>query len=195
MLPALFLIVCAVVYRIATGLLIHSGAIWLAELYPARAIALCAAIYFPRGYKFSVPLVAFFISDAVINYNYGVTLLDPQILCRYFALILVGCLGLLLQNRASLKTLIAGSFAGSTIFYLITNSFSWLVDPGYEKTLGGLVQAVTVGLPQYSATPSWMFFRNSVVSDLFFTLLFVACMQYGRQTDRTGAGVRLPGTV
>jgi hypothetical protein len=192
MLPALVLIVCAVVYRIATGLLIHSGATWFAELYPARAIALCAAVYFPRSYKFSVPFAAFFISDAVINYYYGVTLLDPQILCRYFALILVGCLGLLLQNRASLKTLLSASFAGSTIFYLITNIFSWLSDPGYAKNLGGLIQAVTVGLPQYSATPSWMFFRNSVVSDLFFTLLFVACMQFGQQTDRARAGVRLP---
>jgi len=192
MLPALVLIVCAVVYRIATGLLIHSGATWFAELYPARAIALCAAVYFPRSYKFSVPFAAFFISDAVINYYYGVTLLDPQILCRYFALILVGCLGLLLQNRASLKTLLSASFAGSTIFYLITNIFSWLSDPGYAKNLGGLIQAVTVGLPQYSATPSWMFFRNSVVSDLFFTLLFVACMQFGQQTDRARADVRLP---
>jgi hypothetical protein len=195
MLPALVLIVCAVVYRIATGLLIHSGATGFAEFYPARAIALCAAVYFPRNYKFSVPLGAFFISDAVINYYYGVTLLDPQILCRYFALILVGCFGLLLQNRASLKTLLPASFAGSTIFYLITNIFSWLSDPGYAKNLGGLIQAVTVGLPQYSATPSWMFFRNSVVSDLFFTVLFVACMQFGRQTARARAGARVPRTA
>jgi hypothetical protein len=26
-----------------------------------------------------------------------------------------------------------------------------------------------------------MFFRNSLVSDLLFTLLFVACMSYGRR--------------
>ena len=195
MLPALVLIVCAVVYRIATGLLVHSGATGFAEFYPARAIALCAAVYFPRNYKFSVPLAAFFISDAVINYYYGVTLLDPQILCRYFALILVGCLGLLLQNRASLKTLLPASFAGSTIFYLITNIFSWLSDPGYGKNFAGLIQAVTVGLPQYTATPSWMFFRNSIVSDLLFTLLFVVCVQFGRPTSRVRLGVGLRRTA
>jgi hypothetical protein len=88
----------------------------LVELYPARAIALCAAVYFPRQYKFSVPLGAFFISDAIINYCYGVTLLDPQILIRYFALILVGCFGLLFQNRGSLKKLLPASIAGSLIF-------------------------------------------------------------------------------
>jgi hypothetical protein len=195
MVPAFVLIVCAVIYRIATGLLISSGATWFAELYPARAIALCAAVYFPRKYKFSVPLVAFLISDAVINYHYGVTLLDPQILCRYFALILIGCFGLLLQNRASLKTLLPASLAGSTFFYLITNIFSWLADPGYAKNFGGLIQAVTVGLPQYSATPSWMFFRNSLLSDLLFTLLFVACMSFGRNAGRSSARAAVPRTT
>lgn len=192
MLPALVLIVCAVVYRVATGLLIHSGHTWFVDLYPARAIALCAAVYFPKKYKFTIPIAAFFVSDAVINYYYGVTLLDPQIICRYFALILVGCLGLLLQNRASLKTLLPASVVGSTIFYFITNAFSWLSDPGYAKNFAGLIQSLTVGLPQYSATPTWMFFRNSIVADLFFTLLFVACMHFGRNTSRADAGVRLP---
>nr|MBA3650156.1 hypothetical protein [Chthoniobacterales bacterium] len=41
--------------------------------------------------------------------------------------------------------------------------------------------ALTVGLPQYGATPTWMFFRNSLVSDLLFTLVFVACMSYSRR--------------
>jgi Family of unknown function (DUF6580) len=74
---------------------------------------------------------------------------------------------------------------------LITNTFSWLSDSGYVKNLAGLIQALTVGLPQYSATPTWMFFRNSLLSDLFFTLLFVACMNFGRKTSRH-AGAALP---
>src|SRR5205807_2868049 len=150
------------------------------------AIALCSAAYFPRKYKFSVPLVTLFISDAVINFRYGAPLLDPQILVRYAALALVGCVGVLLQNRASLKTLLPASIVGSTIFYAVTNAFSWLSDPGYTKNFAGLVQSLTLGLPQYSATPSWMFFRNSLVSDLLFTLLFVVCMNLGRSRGRSG---------
>ena len=96
---------------------------------------------------------------------------------------LVGAIGLLLQNRISLKTLLPGALVGSVVFYLITNAFSWLSDPGYTKTLAGLWQALTVGLPQYSATPSWMFFRNSLLSDLFFTLLFVMCVNFGRNAE------------
>ncbi|HEY2124618.1 MAG TPA: hypothetical protein VGG94_04055, partial [Chthoniobacterales bacterium] len=47
----------------------------------------------------------------------------------------------------------------------------------------GLVQALTVGLPQYSATPTCMFFRNSLVRDLGFTCLFVLCVRFGRQAE------------
>jgi len=185
MIPALLLIFSAVAYRVTTGLLIYSGASWLSNFTPLAAIALCSAAYFPRKYKFSVPLVTLFISDAVINFRYGAPLLDPQILLRYFALAVVGGLGVLLQNRASLKTLLPASIVGSTVFYTVTNAFSWLSDPGYAKNLGGLIQALTVGLPQYSATPSWMFFRNSLISDLLFTLLFVISMNFGRSAERS----------
>src|SRR5213592_3872422 len=178
MIPALLLILSAVIYRVTTGLLIHSGANWLSNFAPLAAIALCSAAYFPKRYKFSVPLATLFISDVVINFRYGAPLLDPQIFLRYFALAAVGCVGFLLP----------ASIVGSTFFYAITNTFSWLSDPGYAKNLEGLIQALTVGLPQYSATPSWMFFRNSLISDLLFTLLFVLCMNIGRSTERSPAG-------
>jgi Family of unknown function (DUF6580) len=187
MIPALLLVFSAVVYRVTTGLLIHSGASWLSNFAPLAAIALCSAAAFPKKYKFSVPLVTLFISDAAINFRYGAPLLDPQILVRYFALIAVGFIGVLLQNRASLKTLLPASIVGSTIFYAITNAFSWLSDPGYAKNFAGLIQALTIGLPQYSATPSWMFFRNSLISDLLFTLLFVLCMNFGRSMEGSRA--------
>src|SRR5207245_6369088 len=133
MIPALLLVFSAVVYRVTTGLLIHSGASWLSNFAPLAAIALCSAAYFPRKYKFSVPLVTLFISDAVINFRYGAPLLDPQILVRYAALALVGCVGVLLQNRASLKTLLPASFVDSPFFSEITNAFSCCHDLGYSR--------------------------------------------------------------
>jgi hypothetical protein len=187
MIPAFILILFVVAYRIAAGLLIHSGTTWLSNFQPLAAIALCGAVYFPRKYKFSVPLIALLVSDVVLNLHYGASLLDPQILSRYLAFAIVGCIGLALQNRASLKTLLPASIAGSTIFYVVTNAFSWLSDPGYAKTFGALIQALTVGLPQYSATPTWMFFRNTLLSDLFFTLLFVACVHFSRSTETSRA--------
>jgi len=188
MIPALLLVLSVVVYRVTTGLLIHSGAGWLSNFVPLAAIALCGAAYFPKRYRFSVPLLTLFISDVIINLRYGAPLLDPQILVRYAALALVGCLGFLLQRRASLKTLLPASIVASTIFYVITNTFSWLSDPGYAKNIAGLIQSLTVGLPQYSATPTWMFFRNSLISDLIFTGLFVVCMNAGRSMRRSREG-------
>jgi hypothetical protein len=192
MIPAILLIISAIAYRIATGLLITSGASWLSNFAPLAAIALCAAAYLPFKYKFSVPILALFVSDVVLNSYYGFPIVDPRVLSHYLAFAVVGLIGFALRNRPSFKTLLPASILGSTIFYVITNAFSWLADPGYAKNFAGLIQALTVGLPQYSATPSWMFFRNSLLSDLFFTLLFVTCMSLGRNRAASRAEAALP---
>ena len=193
MIPALILILTAVAYRIAAVFLIQSGqASWLANFAPLAAIALCGAVYFPPKLKFTVPLGALFLSDLFLNYYYHAPLVQTEMIGHYLGLALVGLIGLALQNRASFKTLLPASLLGSIIFYLITNTCSWLSDPGYAKTFAGLIQALTVGLPQYSATPTWMFFRNTLLSDLFFTLVFVACMNFGRNIGRARARATLP---
>src|SRR6059058_135355 len=190
MIPALLLIISAIAYRIVTGLFSQPGSIGLLNFAPLAAIALCAAAYFPRKYKFTVPMIALLISDVVLNIHYGFSLLSPFVLSHYLGFALIGCLGLLLQTRRSMKTLLPASIAGSLIFYVVTNSVSWLFDPGYAKNFAGLIQALTIGLPQYSATPTWMFFRNSVVSNLFFALLFVLCINLGRNFERARARER-----
>ena len=185
MIPALLLIISAVVFRIATGFFGHTDSIGWLNFVPIAAIALCAAAYFPRKYKFSVPIIALLISDIVLNVHYGFSFFSPFVLSHYLGFAIIGCLGLLLQSRASWKTLLPASVAASLIFYVVTNSLSWIYDPGYAKNVAGFIQALTVGLPQYSTTPSWMFFRNSLVSDLIFTALFVVCMNVGRSMGRS----------
>jgi hypothetical protein len=195
MIPALLLIVVVVAYRIVTGLAITSGTTWLSNFAPMAAIALCGAAYFPARYKFTVPLIALFISDVVLNMHYGFSLFSPFVASHYLGFALVGGLGLLLRNRASLKTLLPASLAASLIFYVVTNIVSWAFDPGYVKNLGGLLQALTVGVPAYSATPTWMFFRNSVLSDLLFTGLFILCMHWGRTPAPARASSALPRPI
>ncbi|MEO6872324.1 MAG: DUF6580 family putative transport protein [Chthoniobacterales bacterium] len=191
MIPAFLLILAAVIYRIAAAIVVqHGGAGWLSNFAPLAAIALCGAIYFPRKYKFTVPFAALLVSDFALDFYYGASLADPLILCRYAAFGLVGLLGLAISRRASLKTILPASLVGSTLFYFITNFFSWLTDPGYLKNFAGLVQSLTVGLPGYA--PTWLFFRNSLASDLFFTLLFVACMHWSAAADRRSVAVSRP---
>jgi hypothetical protein len=195
MIPAFLLIVAAVAYRIVTGLAITSGSTWLSNFAPMAAIALCGAAYFPARYKFTVPLVALLLSDIVLNLHYNAPMFDALIACRYLALVVVGLLGLAIANRVSWKTLLPVSLAGSVLFYVVTNAFAWLSDPGYVKNFAGLVQALTVGLPQYSSTPSWMFFRNSVLSDLLFTGLFILCIHWGRSPESSRAPSALPRPI
>jgi hypothetical protein len=195
MIPAFLLIVAAVAYRIVTGLAITSGATSLSNFAPMAAIALCAAAYFPTKYRFTVPMIALLISDVVLNASYGFSLFSPFVLSHYVGFALVGALGLLLRNRASAKTLLPASIAASVIFYVVTNAVSWVFDPGYPKNIAGLLQALTVGLPAYSATPTWMFFRNSLLSDLLFTGLFILCMHWGRASDPNRAPAALPRTI
>ena len=195
MIPALLLIVAAVAYRIVTGLAIISGSTALSNFAPLAAIALCAAAYFPTKFKFTVPMIALLISDVVLNVSYGFSLFSPFVISHYIGFALVGGLGWLLRNRASVKTLLPASIAASVIFYVVTNAVSWLFDPGYAKNFAGLIQAVTVGLPQYGATPSWMFFRNSVVSDLLFTGLFILCFHLGRATEPARVTSTEPRTI
>src|SRR3954451_3811038 len=190
MIPAFLLVLSAAAYRIVMGLFVQPNSTWLSNFAPIVAIALCGAASLPRGYKFTVPLLALLVSDIVLNIHYSASLLDPLIFGRYLALIVVGLLGLALQNRASLKTLLPASVAGSVLFYVITNAFSWLSDPGYVKNFGGLFQALTVGLPGYA--PTWMFFRNSLVSDLLFTAVFVVCLSFGRSSERAAVASPLP---
>ena len=66
------------------------------------------------------------------------------------------------------------------IFYVVSNTGSWLYEPGYAKTFAGWLQALTIGLPGFP--PTWLFLRNTLLGDLFFTLLFAGC--FAVQTRR-----------
>src|SRR3954466_15160136 len=122
MIPALLLILAAVAYRIVTRLAVISGSTALSKFAPLAAIALCAAAYFPRKYKFSVPMIALLISDVVLNVHYGFSFFCPFVLSHFLGLAIIGCLGLRLQSRASWKTLLPASVVASLIFYVVTNS-------------------------------------------------------------------------
>jgi hypothetical protein len=55
---------------------------------------------------------------------------------------------------------------GGVVFYLVTNTASWFANTAYPRGLGGLWMSLTTGLPGFP--PTWMFFRNSLVSDFLF---------------------------
>ncbi len=76
----------------------------------------------------------------------------------------------------------AESSASSLLFYLVTNTDSWLGDAGYSHDAAGWWQAMTVGHPEFP--PTLYFFRNTLVSDLLFTAVFALAMEYARPPPR-----------
>ncbi len=176
MIPAILLFAAVILYRIVLGVF-GNGDSWMPNFAPVAAIALCGPLIFPRRIAIVLPLAILLASDVVLNWHCGVALASLEMVARYAALLALAIAGSYLSGRRRMGEFLLASAIGSTLFYLVTNSASWLTAPEYAKTAAGWWQALTVGVPGYP--PTWIFFRNSLVSDVTFTLLFVACLAWG----------------
>jgi hypothetical protein len=173
----LALILAAVLFRTATP---HLDG--LANFAPLMAITLCASIYLPRKVALLVPLSTLLISDLILNHHYQSPLFQPFMFATYACYIAAGFLGLWIATKKNLWTILGGCLASTALFYLVTNSLAWISNPLYAPTLAGWFQALTLGLP--GLPPTYTFLRNSLLSDLTFTALFVASMEW--QASKNG---------
>jgi hypothetical protein len=99
----------------------------------AYALAFCAGVYLPGRLAWWLPIVAMAISDLALNsYYYFVLHIDAfrvTQLANYVAYVMIIGLGKRFNSRTSLPTLVSAGLLGSLLFYLITNSASWLFNP------------------------------------------------------------------
>jgi hypothetical protein len=175
MFAAFALLFVVVVYRVVSGFMGSADFQWMHNFAPVAAVALCGAVYLPRRTAAVLPLAMLFASDAILNlFHYHQPLLSFDILPRYAALALISAIGFTLRGRANVPALVGSSIGGSLLFYVITNTGSWISEPLYTKDFAGWVQALTTGLPGFPST--WSFYRNTLLGDVSFTLLFAACM-------------------
>ncbi|MCX7872595.1 MAG: hypothetical protein N2487_04850 [Verrucomicrobiae bacterium] len=148
----------------------------------AYALAYCAGLYFPGAMAWWFPLGAMFVTDIVLNiFYYHVSAITPFILAVYLCYGLLVLLGKKFRQSNSFIYLLSGGILGALLFYIITNTISWLADPGYQKNLAGWIQALTTGLPGYP--PTWVFFKNTLLSGGLFTGLFVGSMKIAEATS------------
>jgi hypothetical protein len=140
------------------------------------ALAFCAGAFFPRTMKWWLPLGTMFVTDVLLNvFWYHQPVFNWYMLVKtlsFAGLIAFGCC---FSRRNSWLGLLAGGLLGAVLFYLITNTASWLYNPEYAKTLAGWIQALTSGIPGYP--PTWEFFRNTLSSGGLFTGLFAGAMK------------------
>ncbi len=117
---------------------------------PVAAIALFGGTYLPARWGLVLPLAIVAVSDALIGWHATVPF-------TWGAFLLTGMIGWWLRPRPSPARIVAGTLAGSVIFFLVSNFGVWLSGGLYAHTPAGLWQCYVAALP---------FFRSSVAGDL-----------------------------
>jgi hypothetical protein len=140
------------------------------------ALAFCAGAFFPRQIKWWLPLSTLLVTDILLNVlYYHQPVVSAYMLVKTLSFVGLVALGCLFSPRMSWLKLLGGGLLGAVLFYLVTNTASWLYNPEYPKTLAGWLQALTNGTPGYP--PTWTFFRNTLLSGGLFTGLFAGAMK------------------
>ena len=123
------------------------------------AMALFGGAYFSnRKMAYAIPLVALFISDAIIGF-YGWGMLPV-----YGSFVLIIALGTLLGKKITPINVLIGSLLSSVLFFLITNFAFFYSTAMYPHNFAGIMLSYEKGL---------LFFRSTLESDLLFNgLLF-----------------------
>ena len=123
---------------------------------PIGAMALFSGAYLgKRPVAFAAPLGALLLSDLVLGFYHG----QPTV---YFSVALIVMIGMLALRRVSALRVGAAAMASSVLFFVITNFGMWLFSGIYPVTADGLVACYVAAIP---------FFQNTVLGDLFFTVL------------------------
>ena len=150
----------------------------------AHALLFCAAFWLPGWMGWVRPLATIIVTDILLNvFAYDVTVLDPRLFTNWMILALFVVLAKWLARRRSYGRLFLGTLFGALLFYLVSNSVSWMVNPAYAKTIAGWVQALTVGLPGFP--PTWMFGLKTLLGTGLFTGLFAGAMKLSEAMDAT----------
>lgn len=134
---------------------------------PTLAIFLIAGGYLRGIFSWTAPLCAVFVSDLFLNSSYGMNWFEPYMMITYLSYLLIFGLGKWLGPTSRIAYLAGGAIGSALLFHIVTCSFSWIANPSYIKSIGGLLQAWTFGEPGF--TPAYMFLKNSILSTLFFS--------------------------
>ncbi len=136
-------------------------------------LAFCAGAFFPRHVKWWLPLGTLVVTDIALDFYYQS--FSALQLANYAAYALIILLGTRFNHRSRFLGLLAGGLVGAILFYLVTNTGSWLFDPAYTKDLAGWIIALTKGSSGYP--PTLEFFRNTLMSGGLFTGLFAGALK------------------
>lgn len=148
----------------------------LPNFTPIGAMAIFGGAYLSKKYSVPVLIATLLLSDYLLLYvnpflpnwfNFK-TLYPPTALIHSTTLFVYGSfltnvfIGWLITKFKSAPTIIGGSLAASSQFFLVTNFGVWAMG-AYSRGIDGLLESYIMGLP---------FFKYTVAGDLFYTILF-----------------------
>jgi hypothetical protein len=142
-------------------------------------LAFCAGAFFPRNVKWWLPLGTLVVTDIALDFYYQS--FSVMQLVNYLAYALIILFGTRFNHRTRFLSLLAGGIVGAILFYLITNTASWLSNPEYAKDLAGWIIALTKGTAGYP--PTLEFFRNTLMSGGLFTGLFAGALKLSEAAE------------
>jgi uncharacterized protein DUF6580 len=142
---------------------------------PVIAIALFSGFMIKqKDISFLLPLLALFISDAVIQFLYSQQLFPyagfySAQWIHYLILLVSVLIGWILKGR-NYSSLSAGVIAAPTFFFLLSNLVVWMgPQVTYPKNFSGLISCYEAGLP---------FYRNSLIATLLFLPVILLAYNY-----------------
>ena len=148
----------------------------------AHALLFCAAFWLPGWMGWVLPLATIIVTDILLNlFHYSMPVMVPELVVNWMILALFVVLAKWLARRRSYGRVFLGTLIGALLFYLVSNTVSWMVNPAYAKTIAGWVQALTVGLPGFP--PTWLFGLKSLLGTSLFTGLFAGAMKWSEAID------------
>ena len=152
-----------------------------ANFAPIRAIAIfCGLTFRSRWLAFGLPLLATLTADIALglknNGDFGSYVFSWTMLFVYAGWVLYVLCGRGVRLAWTLKTerpgrlvrtlsLVGGSLAGSSLFFLVSNFGVWVAGNWYAKTASGFIECYVAAVP---------FFRATAQSDVLYLFGLVA---------------------
>lgn len=152
------------------------------------ALVFCAGALFPERLTWRAPLALLLVTDLALDAYYqfemGYEVFTVAgllyLACNYAGFGALWWLGRRFRGTRDLLGLLGGGVLGAIIFYLVTNTAAWLLNPfhnpEYTKSLAGWLVALTAGTKGWPQT--WEFFRNTLLSGGLFTGLFALAWRF-----------------
>ena len=148
----------------------------------AHALLFCAAFWLPGWMGWVLPLATIIATDILLNiFHYNMPVIVPELVVNWMILGLFVVLAKWIARHRSYGRVFLGTLIGTLLFYLVSNTVSWLVNPAYAKTIAGWIQALTIGLPGFP--PTWVFGLKSLLGTGLFTGLFAGAMKWSEALD------------